>query len=71
MKTEMEILLNNRKESIDKDEISLAELIQIKNFTFKLLVTKINGKLVKKEERSASLICHGDEVNILHMISGG
>jgi len=38
MKTEMEILLNNRKESIDKDELSLAELIKIKNFTFKLLV---------------------------------
>jgi len=67
----MEILLNNRKESIDKDEISLAELIRLKNFTFKLLVTKINGKLVKKEDRSANFIFHGDEVNILHMISGG
>lgn len=71
MKTEMEILLNNRKESIDKDEISLAELIQIKNFTFKLLVTKINGALVKKDDRSEAPVRDGDEVNILHMISGG
>ncbi|MCK4569944.1 MAG: sulfur carrier protein ThiS [Bacteroidales bacterium] len=67
----MEILLNNRKESIDKDEISLAELIQIKNFTFKLLVTKINGALVKKDDRSEAPVRDGDEVNILHMISGG
>jgi len=67
----MEILLNNRKESIDKEEITLAELIEYKNFTFKLLVTKVNGKLVKKEDRSANFIFHGDEVNILHMISGG
>ncbi|MCK5337366.1 MAG: sulfur carrier protein ThiS [Bacteroidales bacterium] len=67
----MEILLNNRKESIDKDEISLAELIQIKNFTFKLLVTKINGALVRKDERAAAPVRDGDEVNILHMISGG
>lgn len=71
MTTEMEILLNNRKESIDKDEISLAELIQIKNFTFKLLVTKINGALVRKDERAAAPVRDGDEVNILHMISGG
>ena len=71
MKIEMEILLNNRKESIDKDEISLAELIQIKNFTFKLLVTKINGALVRKDERAAAPVRDGDEVNILHMISGG
>ena len=67
----MEILLNNRKENIDKDEISLAELIQIKNFTFKLLVTKINGALVKKDDRSEAPVRDGDEVNILHMISGG
>ncbi|MBE9483620.1 MAG: sulfur carrier protein ThiS [Bacteroidetes bacterium] len=67
----MEILLNNRKESIDKDEISLAELIQIKNFTFKLLVTKINGALVRKDERAEAPVRDGDEVNILHMISGG
>ena len=67
----MEILLNNRKESIDRDEIMLEELIQYKNFTFKLLVTKVNGRLVKKDERQNFIIRHEDEVQILHMISGG
>ena len=67
----MEILLNNRKEIIDNDEISLADLIIHKNYTFKLLVTKVNGVLVKKDARSGSLIYNGDEVHILHMISGG
>ena len=67
----MEILLNNRKETIDKEEISLAELIQLKNFTFKLLVTKVNGILVKKIDRADAPIHDGDEVMVLHMISGG
>lgn len=67
----MEILLNNRKEIIDKNEISLAELIIMKNYTFKLLVTRINGKLIKKEARESMLVRDGDEVQILHMISGG
>jgi len=67
----MEILLNNRKEIIDQDEIKLDELIKLKNFTFKLLVTKVNGVLIKKDVRSDAIIRQGDEVHILHMISGG
>jgi sulfur carrier protein len=71
MKIEMEILLNNRKETIDKEELSLAELIQYKNFTFRLLVTKLNGQLIKKDVRADTIVRDGDEVNVLHMISGG
>ncbi len=67
----MEILLNNRNENIDRGEITLEELIQHKNFTFKLLVTKVNGRLVKKDDRGTFIIREGDEVNVLHMISGG
>jgi sulfur carrier protein len=67
----MEILLNNRKETIDKEELSLAELILYKNFTFRLLVTKLNGQLIKKDVRAITIIRDGDEVNVLHMISGG
>ncbi len=67
----MEILLNKRKETIDKVEITLAELIEYKKFTFKLLVTKVNGQLIKKDVRSESIIRDGDEVDVLHMISGG
>ena len=71
MKIEMNILLNNREETIEKDKITLAELIIHKNFTFKLLVTKVNGSLVKKDQRAETIISDGDEVNVLHMISGG
>lgn len=67
----MEISLNNRKETIDRDEITLEDLIKLKNFTFKLLVTKVNGVLVKKDVRSEAIIRDGDDVHILHMISGG
>ena len=71
MKNEMEILLNNRKDSIDRGEITLEDLIQYKNFTFKLLVTKVNGRLVRKGERHNFIVRDGDEVQVLHMISGG
>lgn len=67
----MKILLNNREEIIEKESMTLAELIKYKNFTFKLIVTKINGKLVKKDERDNATIKDGDNVSVLHLISGG
>lgn len=67
----MEITLNNRIENFEASSLSIEEIIKLKNFTFKLLVTKINGKLVKKEDRVDALVKEGDHVLILHLISGG
>jgi thiamine biosynthesis protein ThiS len=67
----MEIKLNNRTESFEGDVLSISDLIRIKNFTFKLLVTKINGKLIKKDQRDSAYVKSGDHVLILHLISGG
>lgn len=67
----MEITLNNRVEKFEDDQLSVEEIIQRKNFTFKLLVTKINGRLIKKEERSSAMVQDGDNLIVLHLISGG
>ena len=67
----MKITLNNRIEEIDRDTLTIQELIDYKNYTFKLLVTKINDQLVKKDERKTTKIMDGDKVVVLHMVSGG
>ncbi len=67
----MKITLNNNPEVIDRNLISVTELLLYKNFTFKMLVIKINGTLVKKEDYHLSQIHDGDEVHVLHLISGG
>jgi thiamine biosynthesis protein ThiS len=67
----MEITLNNTKEIIPEENITISDLIRIKNYTFKLLVTKINGRLVKKDERDKVIIKDGDDVMVIHLISGG
>jgi thiamine biosynthesis protein ThiS len=67
----MEITLNNSKEIFREAELTVADLIRLKNFTFKLLVTKVNGQLVKKDERDKVFIKDGDDVVVLHLISGG
>ena len=42
-----------------------------KKFTFKMLVIKINGKLIKKEQYESAKIVDGDNVAVIHLISGG
>jgi len=67
----MEITLNNNKETFQEEKLTVADIIRIRNFTFKLLVTKVNGQLVKKEDRDKVFVNDGDDVLVLHLISGG
>ncbi len=67
----MRIILNNRLVDLNENNITVGELLRIKNYSFRMLVTKINDNLVKKEDREDTFIKEGDEVVVLHMISGG
>ncbi|MCB9001792.1 MAG: sulfur carrier protein ThiS [Bacteroidales bacterium] len=69
----MEIVLNNTPEYLNtnKASITVSELLSIKNFSFKLLVVKINGTLVKKDNYGVATIKSGDKVQVIHLISGG
>jgi sulfur carrier protein len=67
----MKIILNNNIDTLNIDSCTVNDLLRIKNFTFKMLIIKINGRLVKKEEYDTALISEGDNVNVLHLISGG
>lgn len=67
----MKITLNNRPETFDADTLSIRQILTIKNFTFKMLVIKINGHLIRQPEYESTFVNEGDEVMILHLISGG
>ena len=55
----MKIKLNNREEIFEQDQLSIEELIREKNFTFKLLVTKINGKYLMFAQAPVSVADQG------------
>ncbi|MBM3405293.1 MAG: sulfur carrier protein ThiS [Bacteroidetes bacterium] len=67
----MNITLNNNLESFDEARMTVLDLLRIKNFTFKMLVVKINGNLVRKEDYDSTFISDSDHVTVLHLISGG
>jgi len=69
----MRITLNNNPEIIDthKTSITIDELLKIKNFTFELLIVRVNGILVKKENYSSTSIVKEDNVQVIHVFGGG
>ncbi|MFZ4521547.1 MAG: sulfur carrier protein ThiS [Bacteroidales bacterium] len=67
----MRITLNNTPEEIAGESFTVTDLLKVKNFTFKMLVIKVNGALVKKSEYEITRIHDGDDVHVLHLISGG
>jgi sulfur carrier protein len=68
----MNITLNHKSELIEnREHITVQELLDVKNFTFKMLVVRINNKTITKEEYNNAVIHDGDEVIVLHLITGG
>jgi sulfur carrier protein len=67
----MNITLNNNSEQLPGDELTIRQVLILKNFTFPNLVIKINGQLVRKPQWEEAAIKEGDIVEIIHMISGG
>jgi thiamine biosynthesis protein ThiS len=67
----MEITLNNNTEHFNESVITVSRLLELKKFTFKMLIIKINGKIVKSTDYATAEIKNGDNVSVIHLISGG
>jgi len=67
----MKIILNNSEEFVDRERLTISDLMTMKNYNFKMMVVKINGELVKRNEYGDTLINDGDDVMVLQLVSGG
>ena len=67
----MKIRLNNIDEIISIETLTIKELLGLKNFTFKMLVVKINGTLIRQADYETTMIKDGDNVVVMHLVSGG
>lgn len=69
----MNIILNNNTEIFDANQESLtvSELMKIKSFSYKMLIVKVNDVLIPKENYSTTVIKEGDNVMIIHLMTGG
>jgi len=67
----MNITLNNQPANFDGDSMTIRELLDNKRFTFKMLVVKLNGRLIRKEDYEQVQVHDGDQLDVIHLMSGG
>ena len=67
----MKIKLNNREEEFTGDKLSVEEIIALKSYAFKMLVVRLNDHLVKKDMYSSTFVKDGDDLKVIHPVSGG
>lgn len=67
----MKIMLNNRTEIIEGDVFSISQIMVIKSFKFRMLVVRLNDRLIKKDEYETTIVKDGDDLKIIHLVSGG
>jgi len=67
----MKIVLNNREEEFDRDVMTVSDMITIKNFSFKLKIIKINGRLIPRDQYDSTFNSEGDNVQMFYLMSGG
>ncbi len=67
----MKITLNNRPEMFEGEELSVSAIMESKSFAFKMLVVRLNDQLVKKDTYGTTLVKEGDDLKIIHLVSGG
>jgi thiamine biosynthesis protein ThiS len=67
----MKILLNSREEEFGKEKISISEMLELKKFSFRMRIIKINDILIAKDKYDSTYIHDGDKVEMLYLMSGG
>lgn len=51
--------------------MTVRKVLELKKYTFKMLLVKINGQLIKKNEYDIATVPEGAEVKVIHLMSGG
>ncbi len=65
------MILVNGKEVGYEDGMTVKRLLEKLNYTFPMIIVRVNGKLVSKEEWETFVIPPGAKVQALHQIAGG
>ncbi len=67
----MEIMLNNEPVTITGDSIPVEKLLELKKYTFRLRIVKINGRIIDRDSYDREMINDGDTVQVIYLMSGG
>lgn len=67
----MKIILNNREEEFEADSMTVSRMLEIRKFSFRMRIIKINGELIPRDLYGSTVIHDGDNVQMFYLMSGG
>ena len=53
------------------DGMTVAEILKIRNYIFRMIAVQVNGELVRRGAYETAVVPDGADVQVIHMISGG
>ncbi len=65
------IRVNDQYEVEWRAGLTVQDLLDELNFSFRMIVVKVNGRVVLRPEYATAPVPDGAEVQALHLISGG
>jgi len=54
-----------------EENMTITRILKVMNYTFRMLVVKVDGKLVKKSDYESTIVSAGADVKVIHLMSGG
>ena len=51
--------------------MTIADILKMRNYIFRMLVVQVNGELVKRGTYDKAVVPDEADVDVIHMISGG
>jgi sulfur carrier protein len=68
----MNVSINGEKEVIEKETVTISELLEIKNVKMPEMVSvEHNGEMVDRENFKTTSVNEGDEIEFLYFMGGG
>ncbi len=67
----MKIRLNNREEEFGTETITVSKMLELKKFSFRMRIIRINGVLIARDKYDSEMIHEGDDVQMIYLMSGG
>jgi thiamine biosynthesis protein ThiS len=67
----MKVILNNREEEFQRDKLTVSEMLELKKFSFRMRIVKINGTFIPRDKYDSALIHEGDNIQMIYLMSGG
>ena len=51
--------------------MTIVRILEVMNYTFRMLVVKVNDDLVKRQEYHSFMVPENADVKVIHMVAGG